>query len=501
MDKVHKHHFVASVWKRYEGRSMHYEKCYGLTLFEILKQSKDTFGDKILFSYMKDNKIINISYNRFWKDVQNIANRLDCCQLKGKYVAIEGKSEYEMIVAFYAVISIGAIAVMLNLDIAEAELVRIMNCTNPAMLIVSEDGFEAVEEYAKEKSIACILGSEVTENRSIRTWLDECDTEKEYCAELQPENPALVLMTSGSTSQSKLVLLSHYAFVPRKEFFTEKNILVFPLYHIAGIALVNTCVAHGIELCLSNMKEGIRDIEWFKPTEIVAVPAFISVIVARSKQNLLDLKHFRGITSGAAPQNMEVAQYLSEQGIFTYSTYGSTETSGPVGYITSTVNRMGSVGKPGPWNEVKLSEEGEILVKGKNVMLEYLGNSEETNAVLSDGWYHTGDVGRFDEDGYLYITGRIKNIIILSNGENVSPEAIEAQLNHCEQIEEVVVRGENDMVVAHVWCGEKDDEEVRQNVEKFIAKYNRGVPSYHRIRKTVFRDIPFEKTATGKIKR
>lgn len=110
-------------------------------------------------------------------------------------------------------------------------------------------------------------------------------------------------------------------------------------------------------------------------------------------------------------------------------------------------------------------------------------------------------MGRFDEEGFLSIVGRIKNIIILSNGENVSPEAIEAQLNMCEDIDEVVVKGEDDMIVAHIWCGENATEETCNKVEKYIKIYNRSVPSYHRVQKTVFRKEPFEKTSTGKIKR
>jgi len=480
---------------------MHYEKYYGLTVCEMLEKAEQTYGKKNLFTFQSNGEIVHIDYAKFLQDVRTVATKMNERNWKGKYVAFEGKGEYEIIVSYYAAISVGAIAVMLNLDVSESEIKRAIKTMNSVAVICSEDGYDNIEDIVKAEGLECIISNPIQEKQNISEWIALGEGTYSFENNLSPDDPALVLLTSGSTSLSKYVLLSHYAFLPRKEFFTEKNILLFPLYHIAGIALVSTCIVYGIELCLSNMKQGIRDIEWFRPTEMVAVPAFISVLVNRSKQGLFDIKTFKGITSGAAPQNLETSKYLEEQGIFTYSSYGATETSGPVGYITTSVNRRGSVGKPGPWNEIKLADNGEILIKGKNIMLGYIGNPEETQAVLEDGWYHTGDVGRFDEDGYLYITGRIKNVIILSNGENVSPEAIESQLNPCTEIEEVVVRGEDDMIVAHIWCGENDSEEVRERVEKFIKQYNKGVPSYHRIQRTIFRNEAFEKTSTGKIKR
>lgn len=480
---------------------MQYELGYGLTVYEMLKKAKETFGNQNLFSYMRNGQIVTVSYEEFWVDVHNVAYRLEQKQVKGRYVIIEGKPVYETIVALYATITVGAIAAMVNMDLPEEEICRAMKLMNPAMVICSEDAYDVVEEYTKSHNISCVFCAEEDAQMSIRQWINEGGTLYEYTGEQKAEDPALVLMTSGSTSQSKVVLLSHYAFVPNKEYYADKNILLFPLYHIAGLSLVSNCIVKGVKLCLSNMKEGMRDIEWFKPTEMVSVPAFISVMVERSKKNQFDLSNFKSITSAGAPQNLALTEYLNSFGIFSGSSYGATETGGPVIYTTPMDYRYGAVGKPGPWNEVKISDIGEVLVRGKNIMLEYIGNPEETKEVLADGWYHTGDAGHIDEDGFLCITGRIKNIIILSNGENVSPEAIEKQLNYCEEIEEVIVYGEDDVIAAHVWCGENADDSTKEKVEKYIAKYNRTVPSYHCVRKIVFRETPFDKTSTGKVKR
>ncbi len=480
---------------------MHYEKYYGLTAYELLKKVNDTYANQILFSFMRDGEVIAVSCNEFWKDVQNVAYRLDKKQLKGKYVVIEGKSDYETVVAFYATVSMGAVAAVLNLDLPEEEICFAMDTMKPAMVICSEENMDVTDEYAAESEICRLYVRSAGDEPSIRRWLDEGGKLFEYKGDQNPKDPAVVLMTSGSTSKSKLVLLSHYVFMPDKETCTDKAILVFPLYHVAGIAVVTNCLTRGTQLCLSNMKDGIRDIGWFHPVAITAVPAFISVLIKRSKQNLIDLAEFEQITSAGAPQHLEEAKYLKSLGIFSSSTYGATEIGGSAIYTTPDEFWFGAVGKPGPWNEIEISKQGEILIRGNNLMLEYIGNPKETQEVLADGWYHTGDVGFIDKKGFLHITGRMKNIIILSNGENVSPEVIEAQLQYCPEIEEIVVCGEADVIVAHVWCGKLCDETTQKNVKKFIAKYNRYVPTYRRVRDIVFRDKPFEKTATGKIKR
>ena len=431
----------------------------------------------------------------------SVASHLESRQLKGRYVVLEGKADYELITALYAVISVGAVAAVLNLDLSQEEIFYAMNQMQPALIISSLENYDFAEEYAKEYKIDAIVGEMKGNEQSIKAWIQKEESSFSYQRDQKPSDPALVLMTSGSTSKSKLVLLSHYTFLPSKEFFAPKNILLFPMYHMAGIVVVTNAIAKGVHTCLSNMKEGLRDLDWFQPNEVSAVPAFIAAMVKRSRQNLLDLSQYKYITSTGAPQNLEIAQYLSSLGIFSLSAYGSTETGGQVAYSAPGLGRLGSVGKVGPWNEIKISELGEILVKGNSIMLEYLGNPKETEEVLKDGWYHTGDVGYIDEDGFLYITGRMKNVIILSNGENVSPEAIEAQLYHCTDITEVVVCGEDNLIAAHIWCGKHPEEDIRKRVENYIAGYNRTVPTYRCIRKIVFREEAFAKTASGKIKR
>ena len=301
---------------------MYYENYYDMTVYEMLKKATDAFGEKSLFSYMKNEEIVNVSYEEFWRDVRKIAGRLQTLQLKGKYVVLEGKAEYEIVAALYAVICAGAVAAVLNLELPEEEVFDALERIQPAMIICSEDNFDIAEEYAEEHQIYSMTGSGNEHTESIRSWIEKEGILYQPEGEQKPEDPALILMTSGSTSKSKLVLLPHYTFLPTKEFCTERNILVFPLYHVAGIMELTNSVLHGMTLCLSNMREGIRDLEWFCPTEIMAVPAFISLMVKRNRKNLLDLSSYQRITSGGAPQNLEVAEYLNSLGIFSSSARG-----------------------------------------------------------------------------------------------------------------------------------------------------------------------------------
>jgi long-chain acyl-CoA synthetase len=153
-----------------------------------------------------------------------------------------------------------------------------------------------------------------------------------------------------------------------------------------------------------------------------------------------------------------------------------------------------TIGKPCPEVETKIVD-GELWLRSPSVMMGYYKDPETTAQVLQDGWYATGDLCREDADGYLRLVGRKKNIIILSNGENVSPEEIEAQLHSCPDVEEVLVGVEGDLICATVFVGSGSEEQVRS----FVQRYNSQVPYYKQVQKLTFLDSPFEKTQVGKI--
>lgn len=471
------------------------------TVYGILERIESLYGERRALTYRDGSEIIHVTYTRLWRDIRRLAGEFERRGLQKKYIAISGRNTYEQVVAMLAAATMGAVAAMINFDLAKEDLYLALGSLTPALVVYDEMDREFVGEYlaqAPGDGICC-----TGESESISHILMSGTEIYEKKEDVLPEAPALMIMTSGSTAHSKLVLLSQRAFFPMTADLYmdgERSILVFPLFHITGPCFLMGSLAKGCDMCLSGMKTGIMDVEWFRPNILISVPAFLYEAVKRMKKGKAGYDQLRAAHSGGAPVNIEIARFLQERNIFSVSEYGCTETT-VVTISLPDAHRPGSVGKPGFWNAVRISDNGEILIKGSCVMQEYIGNPEATKAALSAGWYHTGDIGYLDEDGYLFITGRINNVILFSNGENVSPEAIEAKLIRCPAIEEVLVYGENERIKAKIWCGSRLRESAEPAVRGWVEEYNRSVPTYHQIRELVFCGEPLPKTSTGKIDR
>ena len=209
---------------------------------------------------------------------------------------------------------------------------------------------------------------------------------------------------------------------------------------------------------------------------------------------------------GGAALDPELQQGLHNLGIEVLNGYGITECSPIVSVNRNHDYRFGSVGKPLPCNKVKIDcpDEngiGEILVSGSNVMKGYYKDPEATAEAFDGEWFRTGDYGRIDKDGFLYITGRKKNLIILANGENISPEELEEKLLRIEYVDEVVVYEYDNTITAEFYLNEKDHPDARSRIDADVKKFNKTVSKSRNIGKIKLRDEPFEKTTTMKIKR
>ena len=471
---------------------MIYDQYKGLTVYEMIERMAQKYGDNPAISYRDDNGVHTTTYNGLFKDILVLAGYFADKDLKGKYIVIGMRNTYNQAISALATMAMGAVAVILNFDLPEDDIRYALEKVNPDILITDPED-EEFEFDGKPNMIKLLSTDDISHILSTGTpLLERPDVCESY--------PASILMTSGSTSRSKLVILPQSAMMPTSDVETHRSLVTFPLYHVAGIKFFINDLCYGAHTCLSDFRRAISDIEWFQPTDSISIPLLVSTLVKYSKKGLCDLSCFKNIHSGGAPQDLEGKKYLNSLGIFSVSFYGTTETSGTNTVAYPETFKEGSVGKAGAWNEIKISPEGEVLVRGKNVMLGYLGDKTATEQTFDGDWYKTGDIGRIDEDGFLFITGRIKNIIILSNGENVSPEAIENKIYRYGIVDEAVAYAENDEIHLGVYC-EGMNEEKRIEIEKIIKAYNKTVPTYHRIRKIDFKDKPFEKTASNKIKR
>jgi long-chain acyl-CoA synthetase len=245
-----------------------------------------------------------------------------------------------------------------------------------------------------------------------------------------------------------------------------------------------------------NIRNALFDLEG-EQIDMGAVPPIILKmwIKAIKRGKLSRIGNAKMIGSGGAKIDSETIRTISNSGIVFGQCYGMTETSGNITSIANDLQHLDSVGKPIQGMEI-LIIDGEVCVKGERVMTGYYNNEEETDGCLKDGVLHTGDLGYLDADGYLYITGRKKNLIILSSGENVSPEELEDKLYACSLIRECKVYEENDKIVAGVYAAEKDYDAIRE----FVHELNKQQPIFKRIHSVTFQG-EFEKTGSGKIKR
>ena len=373
--------------------------------------------------------------------------------------------------------------------------------------------------------------------------------------QVDPDALSAIFFTSGTTGGSKGVMLSQRNFMSdawacrRLVYIHESTMLVLPLHHTFAILTSVLCsIFEGMSVSInSGLPRLMAELATFKPHSLYVVPLFLETfhrqVMAKIKRSGKEstVKLMMGLTrvlgkvgidirrkvfaeiidgfggnidlfiTGGAPVDFRVVSDLRAFGIQILNGYGITECS-PVAAVNRTGHyRDGSAGLPLECAELKIANPdpdgvGEIWVKGRNVMLGYYDDPEATAKAMDDGWFKTGDLGRFDTDGFLHITGRLKNLIITSNGENVSAEELEELLYRVELIEEVCVFDRGGTITAEVFPAapardEMPREELLAALKEAVKKINHGLPAYKRVKDVVIRDVEFEKTSTRKIKR
>jgi len=335
------------------------------------------------------------------------------------------------------------------------------------------------------------------------------------------EEPCAIVFTGGTTGKSKGALLSNRACMQgvyngslgMKNIFGARYILVLPLSHVFGLIrnlLVSLSTGSTIHIC-KNSQDLFRDIAIFKPTVLVLVPALAEMALSLSKKfkkNMLgaDLKT---IICGAAAVPPYLIEEYEKQGIELFPGYGLTESANLVSGNPENHLRPESVGLPYPNQELKIVK-GELWLKGRNIMDAYVGSAGE-ESFTEDGWFRTGDLVRFDDDGFLYITGRIKEIIVLPSGENISPAELEARYLECELVqdcqvfEDLVENGRHilalEVVPRAAEMAKLPVEEANALLLAKLEQINSASPSYQRVSRISLRDTDFERTKSMKIVR
>lgn len=536
------------------------------------KKSPDT----IAISYRenpKDKKAIDVTYAEMRDDIRDFGTCAAEMGLREKHIAIIGEATYMWVVTYFGLMSIGSVTVPIDKELPENEIADIIKAAECEAVFF---GNAACEKITAIKDGLCssiryfAMGRESFDGAANikdmikdggKLYADGNNTFYDY--EIDPDKVASIVFTSGTTGKGKGVMLSQTNIVSDMTqgmynfAITPKTMMVLPPHHTFGstVNLVGHLAQGATVYISSGLKQILSELQEQQPSHLVLVPLFVETFYRRiwstaekqGKAGLLrkmikisnglrkvgiDLrktlfksvtKNFGGklemIICGGAALNQDIIDTFEAIGITILNGYGITECAPLISCNRNKLQKKGSVGIPIIGELVKIKDpdengEGEICVKGPNVMLGYYKNEEATKAAFDEeGYFRTGDYGKLDEEGWLYITGRLKNLIIFSNGKNVYPEEIETEISRIEGVSEVVVyAGESksnpsrEVIVAEIFPDEEMLEkrgitDAKKYFEEEIEKINERSASYKNVGYVKIRNEEFVKNTSKKIKR
>lgn len=553
-----------------------------LTLLHLIRNSAEKYSERPSIAFIDSQPL---TYREFKNKIESVSAFLKSEGIiAGDKVAILSENQPNWAIAYFAITTMGAIAVPIMTEFSVAEVHHVLRHSESKAIFVSAKQYSKIEDFKDGNIQLQILLDDFsiipfhTKNDLLKEIISSGKKEfakiKEaalkfvgiYPDEVEEENPALILYTSGTTGHSKGVVLTHKNVVSNAidtlkivDVKPEDRLLsILPLFHTieSTLGLVTPILAGASITYLNKPPTAavlLPALSKIKPTVILAVPLIIEKIYKlkvlpeinkkiilrslykipyiRKKLNKIagkKLKQTFGgelkmLCLGGAPLSADVELFLKEAE-FPYAVgYGLTETSPLVTGTNPKEVRFRSAGKPLPTVKVKIDNpdpitgEGEILIKGPNVMKGYYKDPERTkNTFTDDGWFKSGDLGLIDKDGYLFIKGRLKNVIIGSNGKNIYPEEIESIINESKYVLESLVHERNGQLIARVYLNYDEidnefkiqklsDSSAREIINKILSdllnQVNERVNTFSRLSKMIEQREPFEKTPTQKIKR
>lgn len=548
-------------------------------LKDMLDQTEEIYKDRPAYKLKTEQGEYKvITHKEFRQQVKQLGTGLIDLGLKGERIAVISENRYEWSLAYLSVVTGTGIVVPLDKSLPANEIESLMIRSEVKAIFYSNKYNEIMEDI-REKG--------TTQVRYFISMDEENNTEKVYSeksilkkgkeliangdtrftdAKINPEEMGIMLFTSGTTSISKAVMLSHKNIINnvmdiRGAFEldnTDRMLSFLPLHHVFECTVgflypisIGCMIAYcdGVKHMADNLKE-------YQITAIISVPAVFDIMYRKLLQGIdkkgktetvkkgikitqlllklgIDIRKkifaeihenlggkIRLMVAGGAALDSATEKGFNELGFNLVQGYGLTETSPVIAAELTKQRRLGSIGKKFPSVEVKIAEPnedgiGELLAKGSTVMLGYYNNEEATKeAIEEDGWFHTGDLARIDKDGYIYISGRKKNVIVLQNGKNIYPEEIEILINKIDGIKESIIYGKPDngdlSIAAKVVYDKEqmkelynidDEEKIKEFIWGEIKKINKTMPAYKYIRDLIVTEEELIKTTTLKVKR
>jgi long-chain acyl-CoA synthetase len=528
-------------------------------LRDLVRRAANVAPGKTAYAYQLGERVANHTFSQFRADVESLGTCFYSIGLKGgAKIAVIGENSYHWILTYFATATGGNIVVPLDKELPADEVLGLLRESGADAVVYSDDYADMFESFKeggrklhlnikhyinmkRDLPLALSKGADIIQGGE-RAFINH---------ELDADAVCTIVYTSGTTGLSKGVMLTNKNLITttrealRLALIYGDTVLLTPLHHTYPFAASVLPPLFHLTTCFinSNLKHVLRDIQTAKPQFLCIVPLYVESfhkkiwegIRKQGKEGLVKkliaasnttrkagidmrrilfgsvLKAFGGkldlLVSGGAPLNKEYIDEFASFGIQILEGYGITECSPIVALNRNKFWKYGSVGLTIPTCEVRIFDMdkdgvGEICVRGDIVMKGYCNNPQATEDAFTDGWFRTGDIGYIDEDGFIFITGRMKNLIIRANGKNVHPEELEAKFGVIEQIKEIAVYGDDKDIIAEIFIDpELDRKPSEKAVAKKVREINEGLPLYKRVNVVKFRDAEFEKTTTKKIKR
>ena len=478
----------------------------------VTRCMEQEFPDHVAIRYVaEDGKtVVEKKYREYAQDIRRMVAYLkaEVPDIKGQRIVLLSRNCYEFCVASYGVILAGGVLVTLNQKKTWEELEYELGLVEPVLIL--NDGID----YGCRAELEAAYGPKL---RPMDCYKETAPGELTNC--VGHDDLMMLMFTSGTTGRSKGVMLSERNMCASLHTYSEvaenwitnrlpagqklplSHMTLLPLFHMACFVCVMSYPPAGwaLNLC-GDIRDFYRDLGLMHSDVMASAPMLVETIYNDMKRGRVSrLNGLWDLCCSSAALDPKMLLELAQNGFVVNQCYGMTETFGDgILNFTQVEKHMSAVGKPDDHVQYKLDETGEICIKGDCVMLGYYKDPEATAEVIdADGWFHTGDLARMDEEGFYYITGRKKNLIILASGENVSPEELEKKLALCPAITECIVKEKSQKICAVIYCPEDKQEEVRA----FVIEVNRSLPLYKRISTVEFTVEPLPRNALGKLLR
>ena len=547
-------------------------------LKDMLNKTGKLYGEKIGYKIkVKKGEYKTYTHNEIRNMINYLGTALINLGLKNKRIGVIGENRYEWELAYLSIVCGTGIVVPMDKSLPPNELEEVIERSGVEAIFYSKKYEEVIEKikYNDKNKLKHLISMDsdihiegiYSEKELIekgKELIEAGDREFLDC-KIDPEAMSIMLFTSGTTSKSKVVALSHKNLVTNIMDLAsvldinsnDKNLSFLPLHHVyeCTVGMLFSLYIGAERTFCDGIRHIVENLNEYKTTYAAFVPAIYEIMYKNIKKTFEkegkldqlknDMEKYKNSTmeekkkvfkeihdmfggnikmfiTGAAALDKEVIEAFRNWGINLCQAYGLTETSPVIGIETNKNYRIGSIGKSLPHVNVKIDDAneegvGELVVKGPSVMLGYYNNKTSTKEVMKDGWFYTGDLAKIDKDGYIFICGRKKSVIVLKNGKNIFPEEMENLVNKIEGVKESFIFGKQQSedkedikihvkiifdrdIMKEAYKVESDDDIYKVLADK-IKEVNKIMPKYKSIRGIIISDTPLIKTTTNKIKR